>query len=74
MNEPEVIMADEPTGALDEENAIEVENILLSLVKEEGRSLLLVTHNQDFAFKCNTVYLLKNHVLSLEKCLEGPEA
>ena len=74
MNEPEVLLADEPTGALDEENAIEVENILLSLVKEEGRSLLLVTHNQDFAFKCDNVYLLKNHVLSLEKCLEGPEA
>lgn len=67
MNEPEVILADEPTGALDEDNAQEVENLLLSLVKEEGRSLLLVTHNQDFAFKCDNVYLLKNHVLSLEK-------
>ncbi len=63
MNEPEVIMADEPTGALDEENAQEVERILLDLVKEEGRSLLLVTHNQDFAFKCDKVYLLKNHIL-----------
>ena len=73
MNEPEVLMADEPTGALDEENAQEVENILLDLVKQEGRSLLLVTHNQDFAFKCDNVYLLKNHVLSLEKCLEGNE-
>ncbi len=73
MNKPEVIMADEPTGALDEENAQEVENILLSLVKEEGRSLLLVTHNQDFAFKCDNVYLLKNHTLSLEKCCEGSE-
>ena len=73
MNKPEVIMADEPTGALDEENELEVEKILLDLVKEEGRSLLLVTHNQDFAFKCDNVYLLKNHVLSLEKCCEGCE-
>jgi lipoprotein-releasing system ATP-binding protein len=70
MNKPEVIMADEPTGALDEENAQEVEKLLLDLVKEEGRSLLLVTHNQDFAFKCDNVYLLKNHVLSAEKLLE----
>lgn len=73
MNEPEVIMADEPTGALDEENAQEVEKLLLDLVKEEGRSLLLVTHNQDFAFQCDNVYLLKNHILSLEKSLEGGE-
>ena len=43
MNEPEVILADEPTGALDEENATDVENLLLDLVREEGRSLLLVT-------------------------------
>lgn len=67
MNRPEVILADEPTGALDEENASEVENLLLDLVREEGRSLLLVTHNQDFAFKCDNVYLLKNRNLSLEK-------
>lgn len=69
MNEPEVILADEPTGALDEENATEVENLLLDLVKEEGRSLLLVTHNQEFAFKCDNVYLLRNRNLSLEKSL-----
>jgi len=67
MNEPEVILADEPTGALDEENAAEVEELLLNLVKEEGRSLLLVTHNQDFAYKCDNVYLLKNHGLTKEK-------
>ena len=69
MNEPEVILADEPTGALDEENATDVENLLLDLVSEEGRSLLLVTHNQEFAFKCDNVYLLKNRNLSLEKSL-----
>ena len=56
-------------GALDEENATDVENLLLDLVKEEGRSLLLVTHNQEFAFKCDNVYLLKNRTLNLEKSL-----
>ena len=69
MNEPDVIMADEPTGALDEENAQEVERLLLDLSKEEGRSLLLVTHNNDFAYRCDNVYLLKNHALNLEKGL-----
>ena len=69
MNNPEVILADEPTGALDEENAGEVESLLLDIAKEDGRSLLLVTHNQDFAFKCDNVYLLKNHVLTKEKSI-----
>ena len=67
MNRPEVILADEPTGALDEENASDVENLLLDLVREEGRSLLLVTHNQEFAYKCDNVYLLRNRNLTLEK-------
>jgi len=67
MNEPDVIMADEPTGALDEENAQDVERLLLDLAKEEGRSLLLVTHNNDFAYRCDKVYLLRNHALNLEK-------
>ncbi len=67
MNEPDIILADEPTGALDEENAQEVENLLLDLVRQEKRSLLLVTHNSDFAFKCDNVYLLKNHTLNKEK-------
>lgn len=67
MNEPDIILADEPTGALDEENAQEVENLLLDLVRQEKRSLLLVTHNSDFAFKCDNVYLLKNHILNKEK-------
>jgi len=69
MNRPEVILADEPTGALDEENAAEVETLLLDLVREEGRSLLLVTHNQDFAFRCDSVYELKNRCLREEKAL-----
>ncbi|MCF0262134.1 MAG: ATP-binding cassette domain-containing protein, partial [Sphaerochaetaceae bacterium] len=70
MNNPEVILADEPTGALDEDNAEEVENLLLELVKQENRSLLLVTHNQDFAMRCDNVYALKNHQLTREKGLK----
>lgn len=58
MNNPSVILADEPTGALDEENASQVEDILLKIAKDEGKSLLLVTHNQDFAMRCDNVYCL----------------
>lgn len=67
MNNPDVILADEPTGALDEENASQIENLLLSLAKAEKKSLLLVTHNNDFAQKCDRVYLLTNRKLTLIK-------
>jgi len=58
MNKPKVILADEPTGSLDENNSSQVEDLLLNLVKDEGCSLLLVSHNNDFAYKCDNVYLL----------------
>ncbi|MCR4676494.1 MAG: ABC transporter ATP-binding protein [Sphaerochaetaceae bacterium] len=67
MNDPDVILADEPTGALDEENASAVEDLLIELAGTEKKSLLLVTHNNDFASRCDKVYLLKNRKLTLLK-------
>lgn len=58
MNHPSIIFADEPTGALDEENAAVVENLLFEMVKKEGCSMLLVTHNLDFANRCDFKYVL----------------
>jgi len=57
-NNPKVIFADEPTGSLDEENALYVESLLIDLVKKEGVTLILVTHNNNFAKKCNRVVKL----------------
>ena len=65
MNRPEIIFADEPTGSLDEENAFVMENLLLDMVNEEGRTLFLVTHNPTFAKKCSQRYLLTNKNLVL---------
>lgn len=64
INKPLLILADEPTGSLDEENAKLCENLLLDLVKKENTSLLLVTHNTDFANRCDQVYVLQNHNLN----------
>jgi len=55
---PKVIFADEPTGSLDEENALFVEELLINLVKEEDSTLILVTHNNAFANKCDKVLTL----------------
>lgn len=49
LNSPRVLLADEPTGNLDEDTAKNVMEILLKLVRQNGAALLLITHNPDFA-------------------------
>ena len=51
INDPELILADEPTGNLDEQNSRIVEETLFRLVSEYGKTLVLVTHNLDLAAK-----------------------
>lgn len=55
---PEIVFADEPTGALDEESQSLVEDMLFSLVRDEGIALLLVTHNSAFASKSDRTMTL----------------
>ena len=57
--DPELILADEPTGALDSENGEKIINILLELVKE-GKTLIMVTHNEDLAKRCDRVIFLND--------------
>ena len=52
---PEIILADEPTGNLDRKNTEIVSNLLLSYSKKNKTSLFLVTHNIDLAKKCDRV-------------------
>jgi predicted ABC-type transport system involved in lysophospholipase L1 biosynthesis ATPase subunit len=49
LNRPRLLLADEPTGNLDEETAEEVMGLLLRLCAEEGAALVLVTHHSGFA-------------------------
>ena len=49
MNEPELILADEPTGDLDEETENEMMQFFLRMNKEHGTSFIMVTHNSDLA-------------------------
>src|SRR5210317_2129958 len=49
INNPSIIMGDEPTGNLDSYNSQNVFNIFKRLCKEQGLSLLIVTHDKDFA-------------------------
>ncbi len=49
MNQPPLILADEPTGSLDEKNSRVVEDLLFQLTEEAGTTLILVTHDPDLA-------------------------
>ncbi len=60
---PDIIFADEPTGALDESSASNVESLLLNAIKDKNLSMLLVTHNLSFAKKCDRCLILKSGVL-----------
>ncbi|SDS17882.1 lipoprotein-releasing system ATP-binding protein [Formosa sp. Hel1_31_208] len=55
INNPSIIMGDEPTGNLDSHNAENVFNIFKSLSDDKGLSLLVVTHDEDFANKTDRI-------------------
>lgn len=52
INSPEIIFADEPTGNLDSENGKMVIDMLFKLHKDHGKTLIIVTHDQDLANIC----------------------
>lgn len=63
VNEPEVIFADEPTGNLDSENGERVEELLFSLNRKKGITLIIVTHDEDLAKKCDRrLYMKDGHL------------
>ncbi len=67
INKPQVIMADEPTGNLDNYNANIVLDIFLKLQQELKTSVILVTHDYSIANKTNHIYNLHNGILSYLK-------
>lgn len=58
MNHPELILADEPTGNLDEKNTEMLLGMLFRLREEENVSILLITHERDIAKRSDRVYRL----------------
>ena len=50
---PSILLADEPTGNLDNETGVHVANLLFDLVKTTGMTMLLVTHNTEMARRCS---------------------
>ena len=63
INNPDLILADEMTGNLDENTAKEIFNFFLSYVKEYKKSLIFVTHNNYFAEQANNIFKFSNTTL-----------
>jgi putative ABC transport system ATP-binding protein len=58
-NEPTILFADEPTGNLDEETSVKVEDLIFELNREAGTTLVLVTHDLDLASRTEREIRLK---------------
>lgn len=59
-NDPQVILADEPTGNLDTNNSQRAFELLASLVREREKALLLVTHNRFIADSCDWIHEMQD--------------
>ena len=57
-NNPDVILADEPSGNLDDTNSQMIHELLISSVKKLNKALVVVTHNSELAKRCDKIYTL----------------
>ena len=67
-NDPAVLLADEPTGALDSATGRVVMDIFHKLHREQGKTILLITHSQELAAECERIVtLLDGEIVSERK-------
>lgn len=62
-NKPKIIFADEPTGNLDTNTGVIIEDILFTLQKEQGITLIVVTHDNDLASRCDRSISIKDGLI-----------
>lgn len=59
ITDPEILFADEPTGNLDEENAHHITDLLFGMNREQGTTLVLVTHNLELAMRTQLILRMR---------------
>jgi putative ABC transport system ATP-binding protein len=60
VHEPELVLADEPTGNLDSRTTEEILQLLVDLNRQHGRTVLIITHEPDVAARCDRIITLKD--------------
>ncbi len=64
MNDPEIILCDEPTGNLDEENSAMIQDLLWKFNKEKEQTFIIVTHDKNIAKRADRAFeLVKGHLV-----------
>ncbi len=71
---PKILLCDEPTGALDSETGVLVLKLLLSMAKNYGKTIVIVTHNQNIAKMADVVVRVKNGKIRSCETQEHPLA
>ncbi len=64
INDPEFLFLDEPTGNLDDKNSGIVQDLIMSIAKKYDMTLILSTHDINFANKMNTIYKINNKTIN----------
>src|SRR5215475_1214130 len=72
VNNPSIVLADEPTGALDSRTGVEIMAILQRLNRERGITVIIVTHDPDIAAYCSRSIHFKDGRLQLDERLDNP--
>ena len=67
-NNPSIVLADEPTASLDTERAYQVTDMLASIAHEQGRGVVMITHDTRLLDKVDRVYVMSDGNLVEEKC------
>ncbi len=70
INDPAIILADEPTGNLDSENSEIVLDMFRELNKRLGQTIIMITHNPEAAGHCNRIINMRDGILSMINCYE----
>lgn len=70
-NEPSIILADEPTGALDSKTGRMIMDIFHRLNEEQGKTIVLITHSQELAEETQRIVTLKDGIMIGERRRSG---
>lgn len=72
-NKPSIILADEPTGNLDNKNGIEVTSLLSNTIKKYSNTLILITHDMEVANMADRIIHIKDGQIILDEVIKNEE-